>query len=161
MKVFECYLFSGSEDGVICIWSIKDWTLIHKINTEIQLRDFDIHKSGRVMIVCGKLQKFSIWDLTNCQKIHHQKLKSETIKLFFSQQNNDIYLVNEKAISLLLENEETKIIDFNDRIQESLLYKNFVILGTELGQIYICDLSDKNNPNFIKFSNKTSRVKGI
>jgi WD40 repeat protein len=71
MKVFESYLFSGSEDGVICIWSIKDWTLIHKINTEIQLRDFDIHKSGRVLIACGKLQKFSIWDLTKCQKIHH------------------------------------------------------------------------------------------
>jgi hypothetical protein len=113
------------------------------------------------MIVCGKLQKFSIWDLTKCQKIHHQKLQSETIKLFFSEENNNIYLVGEKSVSVLQESEETKILDLEDRIQEALLYRNFVILGTEMGQIYICDLSDKDKAAYIKFSNKTSRVKGI
>jgi len=71
LKVFESYLISGSEDGAICIWSIKDWSLIHRFETNITLKDFDIHNSGRILVACGKDNKFSIWDLTKCSKIHH------------------------------------------------------------------------------------------
>jgi hypothetical protein len=42
-------------------------------------------------------------------------------------------LINEKSISILLENEESKVLDLEDKIQEGLLYKTFLILGTELG----------------------------
>ena len=90
LKSFENYLFSGGEDGKINIWKIKDWNLLHSLDSQISLKDIAIHNSGKIMIVCGKGQKFSIWDLTKCEKIHHQKLGkgreliSEAEKLLFS-----------------------------------------------------------------------------
>lgn len=40
-----------------------------------------------------------------------------------------------------------------------VLYKNFILVGTELGNIFIVDISIVENPKYIKFSNKTNRIK--
>ena len=74
LKVFQNYLFSAGQDGKINIWKIKDWTLVHTLDTQVEIKDIALHSSGKLLFVCGKHQKLSIWDLTKCQKIHHQKL---------------------------------------------------------------------------------------
>ena len=54
LKSFENYLFSGGEDGKINIWKMKDWNLLHSLDTQICLKDLAIHNSGKIMVVCGK-----------------------------------------------------------------------------------------------------------
>ena len=45
---------------------MKDWTLLHTIDSLIELKDIEVHSSGKIMLVIGKSNKFSLWDLTKC-----------------------------------------------------------------------------------------------
>ena len=40
------------------------------------------------------------------------------------------------------------------------LYGSFMVIGTEFGDVFIWDLSGKE-PHFLKFSNKSNRIKAI
>ena len=69
--------------------------------------------------------------------------------------------MNENSISAIVDNEESIILDLNEKLQEIKLFKNYFIIGTELGNIFICDVSDYKQISYLKFSNKSARIKQI
>ncbi len=69
--------------------------------------------------------------------------------------------MNELELSIIQNNEEKLIINLGEKLQEMVLYKNFILIGTELGNIFIVDISIVENPKYIKFSNKTNRIKQL
>ena len=65
------YLISGSEDGLIIIWRVKDWVPLHKLRVKnvSKVLNFSLHKSGRMLLVVYDNNMFRLWNLLDgrCQ----------------------------------------------------------------------------------------------
>lgn len=62
---------------------------------------------------------------------------------------------------MIKDDQEILLLELDEKLQEILEYKHFIIIGTEFGNIYICDIQDEKNPKYIKFSNKSNRIKSL
>jgi protein MAK11 len=70
------YLISGSEDGLVIIWRVKDWVPLHKLRVKnvSKVLSFSLHKSGRMLIVLYDNNMFRLWNLLDGRCLFKRKL---------------------------------------------------------------------------------------
>ena len=69
-------LVSGSDDGMIAIWRIKDWECVSfKPAHKGSVTDLDVHPSGKVMISCGRDNNVRLWDMTTSKELYSRSTK--------------------------------------------------------------------------------------
>lgn len=88
LQFFETtYLISGSEDGLIIIWRVKDWVPLHKLRVKnvSKIINFSLHKSGRMLLVVYENNMFRLWNLLDGRCLFKRKLgiDEETNKVAF------------------------------------------------------------------------------
>ena len=70
-------LVSGSDDGMIAVWRIKDWECVSfKPAHKGSVIDLDVHSSGKAMISCGRDSTLRLWDLSSTKELHCRTLKA-------------------------------------------------------------------------------------
>ena len=88
LQFFETtYLISGSEDGLVIIWRVKDWVPLHKLRVKnvSKVINFSLHKTGRMLLVVYENNMFRLWNLLDGRCIFKRKLglDEETGKVAF------------------------------------------------------------------------------
>jgi len=69
-------LVSGSDDGMITIWRIKDWACVSsKPAHKGSITDLDVNPSGKVMISCGRDNNVRLWDMTSSKEFYSRSTK--------------------------------------------------------------------------------------
>ena len=69
-------LASGSDDGMIAVWRIKDWECVSfKPAHKGSVIDLDMHPSGKVMMSCGRDNTLRLWDMTNSKELYCREQK--------------------------------------------------------------------------------------
>ena len=69
-------LVSGSDDGMITIWRIKDWACVSsKPAHKGSITDLDVNPSGKVMISCGRDNNVRLWDMTSSKELYSRSTK--------------------------------------------------------------------------------------
>lgn len=94
------FIISASHDGFVYIHGKKDLALYDKLKNNVKIIDMDL-KEGVLLLVLTEMNKFSIWNLTDCSMIFIKGLKT-SLKLcrFLSDKyiilcsNNSIYFYN-------------------------------------------------------------------
>jgi len=57
-------LFTGSVDGMVAVWRIKDWNCVSfKPAHKGSVTDLDVHPSGKIMMLCGRDKSVRLWDI--------------------------------------------------------------------------------------------------
>src|SRR5690349_4752319 len=68
------FLFSGGDDGEICIWLMKKWSLLQKLKGHKKpIADFVVHSSGKMLISIDRDGKFVLWNLMTARKAYFHK----------------------------------------------------------------------------------------
>eukprot|EP00656_Telonema_subtile_P048191 TRINITY_DN5671_c0_g1_i3.p1 TRINITY_DN5671_c0_g1~~TRINITY_DN5671_c0_g1_i3.p1 ORF type:complete len:386 (+),score=77.62 TRINITY_DN5671_c0_g1_i3:199-1356(+) len=57
------HLFSGSEDGTICVWRTRDWEMLTALQAQEPVVDIALHESGRLLLATYKNRVIRMWDL--------------------------------------------------------------------------------------------------
>ena len=64
-------LASGSDDGMIAVWRIKDWECVSfKPAHKGSVIDLDVHPSGKVMMSCGRDSTLRLWCMTSSKELY-------------------------------------------------------------------------------------------
>ncbi|TNV72628.1 hypothetical protein FGO68_gene7198 [Halteria grandinella] len=77
LEFFETtYLISGSEDGLVIIWRVKDWVPLHKLKVKnvSKVLNFSLHPSGRMLLVVYDNNMFRLWNLLDGRCLFKRKL---------------------------------------------------------------------------------------
>ena len=78
------YLLSGSEDGEIFLWRIKDWRLIFKLRftKTAKVARIAVHPTGKLCLAIYDSSHLVLWDLTKGTNRYQKKIKNGII-LFY------------------------------------------------------------------------------
>lgn len=95
----------------------------------------DVHPSGKVMITSGKEKKLTFWNLLKFIRVLDIRLDYEVRKTLFYK--DDVVIVADNSINLLdtTNNKTIQKAQCKSKIQDSLVYKNFIITSHEHSEI--------------------------
>ncbi len=73
----EGFIFVSASDGNVTIYGRKDNTYYHtlKLHSKTVL-DFDVHRSGRLLVSYGAEGKIKLSDLAAMSEVYHKNIKS-------------------------------------------------------------------------------------
>jgi protein MAK11 len=71
----KTYMFSGSEDGTICIWRTKDWECLKILKGHKgRVNSLAIHPSGKIALSVSIDKTVRLWNLLTGQKADVNKI---------------------------------------------------------------------------------------
>lgn len=79
----EGFIFTGGEDGAICVWKSKSWDMLHKFSLTSSIVDLCIHESGKILISATKDHRIQLWDLMNLTRLCVKKFKFSNSNYLF------------------------------------------------------------------------------
>lgn len=79
------FIFVSGSDGHIVIYGRKDNTYYHtlKLHTK-SILDFDIHKTGRLLVSYSNDGKLKLTDLAEMSEVYHKNVKSSNFAAYLS-----------------------------------------------------------------------------
>jgi len=81
--VGSSHLLSGSEDGLVCIWRVYDWSLLHILGGHKgAVTAVALHPSGKLALSTGRDRSLRLWDLVKgrCAYITKLEAVAESVK---------------------------------------------------------------------------------
>ncbi|KAM3573468.1 hypothetical protein VYU27_004576 [Nannochloropsis oceanica] len=81
--VGSSHLLSGSEDGMVCIWRVYDWSLLHILGGHKgAVTAVALHPSGKLALSTGRDRSLRLWDLVKgrCAYITKLEVVAESVK---------------------------------------------------------------------------------
>ncbi|KAL3702053.1 hypothetical protein R1sor_020075 [Riccia sorocarpa] len=88
------HLFSGSEDGTICIWDTDSWVHLKTMRShKTAVNSLSVHNSGKVALSVERDGHLKMWNLLKGRCTFTTKLSSEATLVKFSPQSGDTYSV--------------------------------------------------------------------
>lgn len=73
----EGFIFVSASDGTVTIYGRKDNTYYHTLKLHSKtILDFDVHRSGRLMVSYGGEGKIKLSDLASMAEVYHKNIKS-------------------------------------------------------------------------------------
>lgn len=93
------FIFVSASDGNITIYGKNDNTYYHtlKLHSKIVL-DFDIHKTGKLLVSAGGEGKLKLTDLATMADAYHKNIKTTVDFLKFTNDDNILIVSNNKII---------------------------------------------------------------
>ena len=80
LAIKDNFLFVSSSDGHIVIYGKKDKTYYHTLKLHVKsILDFDIHRSGKLLISFGADGKLKLVDLASMSEVYHKNIKTGSI----------------------------------------------------------------------------------
>lgn len=71
----KTHMFSGSEDGTICIWRTKDWECLKTLKGHKgRVNSLAVHPSGKIALSVSNDKTVRLWNLLAGQKASVNKL---------------------------------------------------------------------------------------
>jgi len=75
--VGSSHLLSGSEDGLVCIWRVYDWSLLHILGGHKgAVTAVALHPSGKLALSTGRDRSLRLWDLVKGRCAYITKLEA-------------------------------------------------------------------------------------
>ncbi|XP_013410594.1 p21-activated protein kinase-interacting protein 1-like [Lingula anatina] len=159
----DSHLFSGSEDGKICIWKTSGWDCIKTLKGHKgPVLSVSVHPSGKLALSVGKDKTLRTWNLITGRAAFITNIKEVAESVHWSPDGGlyavvfpnrvDIYDVEKAAI--------TDSICCEFRVQVvTFMQSNWLIVGGDQGIFQICDLDKKSK--VCTMNTGTNRIKGI
>lgn len=73
---FQNFIFSASDDGMICIWKQKEWSLVHSLKGHKgKVIDIAVHSTGKILVSIDNHNKLMIWNLLNAERVYERRMK--------------------------------------------------------------------------------------
>lgn len=121
LKFFQNqYLLSGSDDGEIFIWRVKDFQLIYrcKLPKPSPVMDMAIHQTGKIALGLYKSNHLVLWDLTKGKSKLKKKVRSDTIGLKWDPNGRHYVILCEKSVAVfsITEDKPLNIINFEQKV---------------------------------------------
>ena len=70
------HLISGSEDGTLCLFHARDWTVLRVLRGhKARVNSVAVHPSGKVALSVGKDKTLRMWDLMRGKGVASTKLE--------------------------------------------------------------------------------------
>ena len=138
----EKYIFSCGSDGRVII--SKNQQLYESLYCHTsQIVDFDIHKSGRMMVTIALDKKIKLWNLMNMKEVYHKNIKKNVDFVRFSPDNNLLLVMSENiAIFSTEDNSISGVIEHTAKVTEVIVdaEKELLVTGDDEGRVYILSL---------------------
>lgn len=116
------YLISGSEDGEIFLWRVKDFVLIHKLRVpkSSAVIDIAVHPTGKLCLAVYKSSHLVLWDLTKGKNKLKKKVRDDVVSIKWDKQGAHYLILCQKSIAVfsITQDKPISIINFEDRVND-------------------------------------------
>ena len=159
----DSHLLSCGEDGLMCIWRVKDWECMKEMKGHRGgINDVSIHPSGKLALTVGRDRTMRTWDLIKGRVLYVSKLKREGLKVEWSPCGKFYSILNQKEI-IVHKTEDASIVlkldpPFRMHVMRFTLANNMVICG-DSNEIFIVDIETGEYVH--KINAHETRVKDI
>lgn len=73
----QAYLFSGSDDGTVCVWNTRTWKCEKTLKAHIGgVTALSIHPSGKLALTVGKDRALKTWNLIKGRTAYVTNIKA-------------------------------------------------------------------------------------
>lgn len=73
------FLFSGSKDGTICVWRVRDWSCIHILKDKSgPIINLSVHPSGKLGLAVDSNKGLRVWNLMSGTCSYTKRLKNRS-----------------------------------------------------------------------------------
>ncbi|KAI8773716.1 p21-activated protein kinase-interacting protein 1-like [Biomphalaria glabrata] len=138
------HMFSGSEDGTICIWKCRSWEMLRTLKGhKAYVTAMSVHPSGKLGLSAGSDKSFLTWDLVTGKLAFQRKLKEMAQNVLFTSEGDHYVLVYQKNIEVCsLEDTQTvQEISTNWRINSvCFVDKEIVAVGGDDKSVLIVNV---------------------
>jgi len=139
------HMFSGSEDGSICIWRCKDWEMLTSLKAQEPVVDIALHPSGRMLIATYKNRMVRLWDLLKgrCSwKKHVPAIGSQVV--WAASPKTEFAVVTGKNVLCYMDGDIQHTMEHQSVVQSVAYVEDMQILvtGTAEGRIHIWSCSE-------------------
>eukprot|EP01125_Pyxidicula_operculata_P018689 TRINITY_DN6660_c0_g1_i1.p1 TRINITY_DN6660_c0_g1~~TRINITY_DN6660_c0_g1_i1.p1 ORF type:complete len:413 (+),score=84.63 TRINITY_DN6660_c0_g1_i1:524-1762(+) len=160
----QSHAFSGSVDGVVCIWRTKDWECIRTLHAHKgSVNCISVHPSGKLALTVGKDKKLQLWNLVNGRSAHNTLLAEEAQLVSWSP-NGSTYAMCLKHTIRVFKTEGGKVSEYSPSKKRPILSfvyltENLIASGGEDRKIRIWDIN--TGKTLITLRGFENRVKSI
>lgn len=129
----EKYLLCSGSDGNILIHGINDLTTYESLNCHpSEIIDFDVHKSGRIMVSLGIDKKIKLWNLMDMKEAYHKNIWKMLDFVRFAPDGNLLLGYGKEIVIFNVEdNSIGGSVEHDERITCVEVFEDFVVSGGE------------------------------
>ncbi|THH12062.1 hypothetical protein EW145_g254 [Phellinidium pouzarii] len=168
------YLFSTSEDGTICVFRARDWTLLRSLKGHKgSVNSVAVHPSGKVGLSVGKDRTLRMWDLMRGKGSASTKLGKEGELVRWSSKG-DRFIVQSGSIIDVYSTDMALLLTFThpSRVQDVRFCSNvapnneceFLLVAAEDKKVTIYSTTSKDStslPVIAEVIGHQNRVKAM
>nr|XP_040027222.1 p21-activated protein kinase-interacting protein 1-like [Gasterosteus aculeatus aculeatus] len=157
------HLLSGSEDGLICVWSTKKWECVKSIKAhQGHVTSLSVHPSGKIALSVGTDKTLRTWNLINGRSAFIKNIKQNAHIVRWSPDGNKYVAVVSDKVNIydLMTASVTGTVTNPKRIS-SIKFLNNSILAVA-GDDEIVRLCDLGKEEWVcEFKAHETRVKDV
>ena len=142
------HLLSGSEDGTLRIWRVRDWVCLHVLGGHTKgICDLAIHPTGKLALSASLDSTLRLWNLMEGRLAFISRLNRPAEKVEFSIDGNYygllfrdevlVYEVSTGDVIAALTHSQTRLQDF------CFVEQNYIITGADDGIIRLWSIEDE------------------
>lgn len=95
------WMLSGSDDGKICVWRVKDWEVLSELKGHSgTVNDIAIHPTGRVALSVGNDKTMRLWNLMTGKKASIVRFQSVPLKVQWTADGSHIIVGFDRKVSV-------------------------------------------------------------
>jgi protein MAK11 len=99
----ESFLFSGSKDGTICVWRLKDWVCIHTLTEHTgSILSLSVHPTGKLCLAVDSDKGLRIWNLLTGTCSYTKRLTSLSNDVLWSSDGTYFLLKGDNLLEVTL-----------------------------------------------------------
>ncbi|CAG2167295.1 unnamed protein product [Oppiella nova] len=157
------HLFSGSEDGTVCVWDTRSWVCDKTLRGHKDaITGLSVHPSGKLMLSVSRDKSLRTWNLIKGRCAYVTNIKAVAHLVQWAPDSTFFAVVIDKRIDIydITIGGVVHTIDFGKRVNCILFLNNDVIaIGGESNDIELYDISNKCTIN--TFTAHSNRLKAL
>jgi len=161
LEFFGNHLFSGGEDGQVCVWKAKRWTLARVLSGHRgAISSLAIHPSGKLALSSGKDRKLVSWNLVRGRVAFVTNLKGMADAIKFGEETFAVALSNRVDLYDLKSASVLRSIAFDGRVHDLAFFSHKLFVCRESPEVSVFDGVTGDELSVFK-TGHTNRVKCI